>query len=146
MFRIAMQSLAVLLAAAAIILCSCGTFVRRYEQAGLKITGGRLGRNELGVNFGALHASSSGSAITRVKVQVGVDRSNPPDDQLTDPPDQILLNIDNSNPSSEVLIAGANISTNSPQNVIAHFEVYQGNQTIPVYSETWHSGNAPSFF
>lgn len=145
MFRLAMQSAGLVIAAAAIILCSCGMYVRRYEQAGLRITGGRLSLAELGVNFGGMHATSSGTAISRVKVQVGVDRSNPPDGKLTDPPDLIVLNVDNSNASNEMTIAGANISTNTPQNVIAHFEIYQGNPNIPVYSETWHSGEAPTF-
>lgn len=94
------------------------------------------------MNFEALRVSSSGTAISRFKFQLGIDKSNPRDGQLTDPPDQIITNIDNSNASNEVLIASVSFGTTSPEDVIAHAEVYQGSGTTPVWSETWHSGQS----
>lgn len=141
MVRFVMNSLSAGALAAAVVLSACGGEVRRYEQGGLTVTGVRFHVGEV-LRVGGVQVTSSSGPITRFKGQIGIDRSVPLDGQLTDPPDDIRVSIDNSNPSPSVTLGETTFGANQ-QNVIVHVEVYHGSGTTPVYAETWHYGSGP---
>lgn len=130
---------------AALLTTSCGTYVRRFRQAELKIVGGRLERTPTGVDFNTLSASTSGSLITRVTATFGLDSNGPADGQLTSPADWIVVNFDLTATTDEMVIGAASLATDRVRDVIAHIEIYQVIWPLPMYSETWHSGDAPPF-